>query len=67
MKVNSMYYHFKIHKEKNGYWAQCIELKDCITQADTLDELHKNLYEALNLYLNEPDSSSIHFPLPKKI
>ena len=33
-----MEYHFKIHKEKNGYWAECIELSGCNTQGDTLEE-----------------------------
>jgi len=59
-----MVYHFKIHKEKKGFWASCIELKGCNTQADTLDKLHKNMKEALNLYLNEPENSSFSFPLP---
>jgi antitoxin HicB len=44
-----MKYHFKIYKKDGGYWAQCIELEGCITQADTLKELYKNMQEALNL------------------
>ena len=46
-----MKYQFKIHKEGNGYWAQCIEFEGCITQADSIEELHRNMQEALNLYL----------------
>jgi len=42
-----MYYHFKIHKEPDGYWAECIELEGCVTQGDSLDELQKNMEEAL--------------------
>ena len=61
-----MHYHFKIHKEPNGYWAQGIELPGCQTQADTPDELTRNLQEALNLYLSEPEGSKLIFPLPKK-
>lgn len=61
-----MFYHFKIHKEQNGYWASCVELQGCNTQADTLDMLSKNMKEALNLYLNEPDYSKKIFPLPQK-
>ena len=34
-----MKYHFKIHKEKGGFWAECLELVGCSTQADTKDEL----------------------------
>ena len=59
-----MNYHFSIHKEKSGFWAECVELEGCHTQADTLDELEKACLEALNVYLEEPTSSSIAFPLP---
>ncbi len=61
-----MYYHFKIHKDKNGYWAECIELQGCNTQADTKKELYENMKEALNLFLDEPAESNVLFPLPKK-
>jgi antitoxin HicB len=61
-----MFYNFKIHKEKKGYWAECLELKGCITQANSYEELLKNMEESLNLYLDEPDNSNIIFPLPKK-
>jgi len=61
-----MFYHFKINKEKNGYWAECIELDGCVTQADTFDDLKNNMEEALNLYLNEPVTSKVTSQLPKK-
>ncbi|MCA9508713.1 MAG: type II toxin-antitoxin system HicB family antitoxin [Myxococcales bacterium] len=61
-----MRYHFKVHKENKGYWAECVELKGCITQADTKKELQQNAEEALNLYLDEPESSKEIFPEPKK-
>lgn len=51
-----MQYHFKIHEEKSGYWAECIELKGCNTEGETLDELHKNIQEVLGLYLSEPSN-----------
>jgi predicted RNase H-like HicB family nuclease len=59
-----MQYHFKVHKEKAGFWAECLELNGCITQADTQEELYKNCEEALNLFLEEPSDSKIIFPLP---
>jgi len=61
-----MYYHFKIHKEEDGYWAECIELKGCVTLGNSFNELEKNMKEALNLYLDEPDNSDVTFPLPNK-
>ena len=61
-----MKYHFKVHREKNGFWAECIELAGCLTQADSKAELSNNMSEALNLYLSEPESSILLFPMPKK-
>ena len=61
-----MHYHFKIHKEGRGYWAQCVELVGCITQADTLKELKGNMEEALNLYIDEPSGSTFLAPLPER-
>lgn len=49
---NFMNYNFKIHSEDNGYWAECIELEGCNTQGDSLEELIKNIKEALEVYLN---------------
>lgn len=59
-----MFYHFKIHKEKKGYWAECIEIPGCSTQGETLSELKLNAAEALNLTLDEPVDSKIVYPLP---
>ena len=61
-----MRYHFKIHKEGKGFWAECLELKGCITQGNSKKELLKNMQESLNLYLEEPKNSSYLAPLPKK-
>ena len=62
-----MRYHFKIHKEKKGYWANCVELSGCNTQGDSLQELKENATELLNLFLSEDESSNVTFPMPKKI
>jgi len=59
-----MFYHFKIHKEENKFWAQCLELPGCITQADSLEELQLNMQEALNLYIEELDDSESIAALP---
>ncbi|MCX6988499.1 MAG: type II toxin-antitoxin system HicB family antitoxin [Chlamydiae bacterium] len=60
-----MRYHFKVHKEKEGFWAECIELPGCVTQADTKEELDLNMQEALNLYLEEVEDYEYLAPLPK--
>lgn len=52
-----MKYHFKIHHDPDGIWAQCIELPGCYTQADTLDELQLAMQEVINLAIEEPEDS----------
>jgi predicted RNase H-like HicB family nuclease len=38
--------------EEGGYWAEVPALPGCVTQAETLDELRKNLEEAIGLWLD---------------
>lgn len=59
-----MRYHFKIHKEKGGFWAECLELPGCVTQGETKEELEINMQEALNLYLAEAEASVYVAPQP---
>ena len=61
-----MKYHFKTHRDKKGYWAECIELAGCRTQGNDKKELVVNMKEALDLYLSEPETSSVVFPEPRK-
>lgn len=62
-----MKYHFKIHKEGKGFWAECIELSGCFTQGDSMEELRENMQEALNLYIEEPENSKKIAPLPDEL
>jgi len=62
-----MTYHFKIHKDGKGFWAECIELEGCLTEGENREKLRKNMQEALNLYLDEPESSKVIFPRPKAL
>lgn len=59
-----MKYHFRIHKEAKGFWAQCIELEGCFTQGRSMKELLKKMEEALNLYVQEPEDSTDFAPFP---
>lgn len=59
-----MKYHFRVHKEGKLYWAECLELEGLQTQAETRVDLQKNMVEALDLHLGEPDDSKLVFPLP---
>jgi predicted RNase H-like HicB family nuclease len=61
-----MTYHFRIHIGRL-LWAECTELQGCVTQGSSMANLQKNMREALNLYLEEPDSSKVIFPSPARI
>ena len=60
-----MRYHFKVHKKKERFWTECIELPGCVTQADTKEDLDLNMQEALNLYLEEVEDYEYLAPMPK--
>lgn len=62
-----MRYHFKIHKEGDGFWAQCLEIPGCVTQADSKEELFENMQDAINTCLIEPENSKYLAPLPQQI
>lgn len=53
-----MNYKFKVHKAKQGYWAECVDLPGCSTQGENLKELEENATEALNLYLDNQENSA---------
>ena len=59
--------HFKVHRDADGTWAECLELDGCRTQADTDAELRSNAAEALNVYLDEPADSDVRLPLPREV
>ncbi len=61
-----MTYHFRVHSG-SPLWAECVELDGCATQGRTVAELRKNMKQALNLYLLEPDSSKVLFPPPVRL
>ena len=57
-----MKYHFRIHKEKKGFWAQGIEINYANTQGDNMEELKKNMQEVLELCLEEVDENPKFVP-----
>jgi predicted RNase H-like HicB family nuclease len=62
-----MKYHFKAHMSNQECWAECLELEGCVTQGRDFEDLKLNAYDALNLYLDEPEDSKVISPLPKSI
>ena len=56
-----------IEKDEFGYYAYCPELKGCHTQGDSLDEVFKNIKEAVELYLETLDEEEKRILLNKEI
>lgn len=59
-----MRYHFKVHKEGAGFWAECLELPGCLTEGDSREELFENMQDALNTYIEEPKDSKYLANMP---
>jgi antitoxin HicB len=59
-----MRYHFRVHKEGTGYWAECVELDGCVTRGKNKFELEAKMSEALDLFLSEPQDSKLILPEP---
>lgn len=53
MKVKERTFTFVIKKaEEGGYTAQCIELPQVHTEGETLNEVKKNMRDAMNLAMD---------------
>lgn len=50
-----------IHEEEDGFWAEAPDLPGCYSQGDTLEELIRNIREAVAGYLDLPTQE---FDLP---
>jgi len=42
-----------VHKEEDGFWAECLEIKGCFAQAKSIDELKRLMTNSIYLYFNE--------------
>ncbi len=42
-----------VHKEDEGYWAECLELEGCFAQAKSLEELKDFMINSIYLYLED--------------
>lgn len=48
-----------VEKDKNGYYAYCPELEGCQSQGRTLDQVLRNIREAVELFLETLSQSEI--------
>jgi hypothetical protein len=63
--MRALEYHFRVHLDPSGLWAECMELEGCIARSDkgTIEDLKLNSEDVLNTYLDKPQIDSL-FPLP---
>jgi len=57
-----------IHEvEESGYWAECPVLRGCNVQGETLEEVERNMKEAIELCIEEINSRKEIIPIQKRI
>ena len=53
--------------EEGGYWAEVVGLPGCASQGDSLDELERNVVEAIGAWLEAHiDDEGSHPPRPAR-
>lgn len=52
-KMMKKTYTIIVHKEDNGFWAECSEIEGCFAQAKSIEELKKLMAESICLYYND--------------
>ena len=58
-----MKYTIIIHRDEQegGFWGECSELPGCYSQGESIEELMKNIREAVELYLE--DDEEVYLPV----
>ena len=57
-----------IHEvEESGYWAECPVLRGCNVQGETLEEVERNMKEAIELCIEEINNKKEIIPVQKRI
>ena len=52
MKPIAKTYHLNVFEaEEGGFWADVAELRGCVAQGETLDELMRNARDAIDVFL----------------
>lgn len=46
-------FHVVIEKDKNGYFARCLDLEGCFAQGGTHEEAEANIVDAIKLHLED--------------
>ncbi len=56
-----------IEKDEYGYYAYCPELEGCQTQGDSIEEVIKNIKEAIELYIETLSEDELKEAVSKEI
>jgi predicted RNase H-like HicB family nuclease len=56
-----------IEKDEYGYYAFCPELEGCQTQGDSIEEVIRNMKEAIELYLETLSADELRHSMSKEI
>jgi antitoxin HicB len=56
-----------VHSDPDGFWIEFPDLKGCVTEGDSYEDLLKNAEEALSLYLEDFIDNEKHLPLPTTV
>jgi predicted RNase H-like HicB family nuclease len=56
-----------IEQDKDGYYAFVPELKGCHTQGDTMEEVMKQIKEAIDLYMSTLRPAEVKRILKKRV
>lgn len=49
-----------IEKDENGYFAFVPELKGCVSQGDTFEEIKSNIKEAIEIYIESMEEDELN-------
>ncbi len=61
-------YEILVHEcDEGGYWGECPALEGCYSQGETLDELQKNIKEAIELYIETLKGNRAKIPGKSRI
>ncbi|EKV57952.1 type II toxin-antitoxin system HicB family antitoxin [Brachyspira hampsonii] len=54
-----------IEKDENGYFAYVPELKGCVSQGNTFEEIKSNIKEAIEIYIESMEEDELNALISK--
>jgi len=47
-----------VHKEEEGFWAECPEIEGCFAQAKTIEQLKELMRESIYMYFSKDEEEN---------